>query len=100
MDETHQNTKTLTGRYVYVGNPCTMDPCLPGMAYALQVGDRLYFITTDHRWFSENRGWNGYTPQPEDRVTITGYCGEKKDVYDNSFYTIECLSLTKAKAPK
>lgn len=88
---------TIKGRYSYVGNPCTTEPCLPGMAYAVRVDDKCYYITINDRWFSENRSWNGYSPELDDLVTVTGHLEEKKDVFGKSFYTIEVVSLQPAK---
>jgi len=88
---------TVTGRYSYIGNPCTTKPCLPGMAYAVLANDKYYYITIDGRWLSENRSWSGYTPEPDDLVTITGYVLEKKDVFGKPFRTIEVVSLQPAK---
>ena len=87
----------LAGRYSYIGNPCTTDPCLPGMAYAVLVKDKYYFLTVEDRWFSENRSWEGYMPGPGDPVIITGYLRKKIDVFGKPFNTIEVVSLQPAK---
>ena len=84
---------TIIGRYSYIGNPCTTDPCLPSMAYAVLANTKYYYITIDNRWFSENRSWGGYTPEPGDLVRISGYLGQKKDIFGNPFHTIEVVSL-------
>jgi hypothetical protein len=97
MDNASSGLKTITGRYSYTGNPCITDPCLPGMAYAVLANEKYYYITVNGRWFSENRSWDEYTPQPDDIVTITGYLQEKKDAFGESFHTIEAVSLKKAK---
>jgi hypothetical protein len=96
-DLTHDNPSSITGRYVYIGNPCTTDPCLPGMAYALQVKDKYYYITIDNHWFSEKRSWDEYTPEVNDFVTATGHIKERKDVFNKPFFTIEVISLHLAK---
>ena len=88
---------TITGRYVYIGNPCTTKPCLPGMAYAVQANDKFYYITINNQWFSENRSWGEYTPEVNDLVTVTGYFNEMKDVFDKPFYTMEVVSLQASK---
>lgn len=87
------NASTVTGRYSYIGNPCTTEPCLPGMAYAVLANDKYYYITVDDRWFSDNRSWDGYTPEPGDLVTITGYLQQKSDIFGKVFYTLEAVSL-------
>jgi hypothetical protein len=97
MDKESSGLKTITGRYSHVGNFCTTDPCLPGMAYAVLANEKCYYITVNDRWISENRPWDEYTPQPNDIVTITGYLKEKKDVFGKPFQTIEVVSLKQAK---
>ncbi len=88
---------TLTGQYAFIGNPCTTEPCLPGMAYAVQVAGTDYFITVEDRWFSENRAWEDYSPEVGDWVTVSGTLREKVDVFGKPYYTIEVLSLKPAK---
>lgn len=97
MANASSSLKTITGRYSYIGNPCITDPCLPGMAYAVLVNDKYYYITVNGYWFSKNRSWDEYTPKPNDLVTITGYLQEDKDVFGKPFYTIEVVSLKQAK---
>ncbi len=96
MDNAGSNLQTVTGQYVYVPNPCTTDPCLPGMAYAVLVNGKYCYIMVKGRWFSENRSWGEYTPQPNDMVTITGSLQEKRDVFGKPFSTIEAVSLKPA----
>jgi hypothetical protein len=88
---------TTTGRYTYSGNPCTTDPCLPGMAYAVLVDEKPYYLTANGHFFIENRSWADYTPEPGDLVTVTGYLENKKDVFGKPFCTIEVISLRPAR---
>lgn len=90
-------TKTIIGPYLYIENPSTTKPVLPGMAYAVLADETYYFITIKGHWFSENKSWDNYTPEPGDLIEITGYLHENKDVFGKTFYTIEALSLKKAK---
>jgi hypothetical protein len=92
-----ESLSAITGRYSYIGNPCTTEPCLPGMAYAVVANDKYYYITIEDHWLSENRSWDGYMPELDDLVTVAGYLGEKKDVFGKPFYTIEVVSLQPAK---
>lgn len=89
--------ETLTGRYSFVPSPCTTTPCLPGMAYAIRSGESDYYLTVNGRWFSENRSWNGYTPDVGDNVTATGEVGRQKDVRDQMFLTLEVATLVPAR---
>jgi hypothetical protein len=94
----HNSIRTITGTYGYMGNPCTTEPCLPGMAYIISTIDKYYFITVDGFWLSENRNWDDYTPNLEDLITITGYVYEnKKDAFGKLYNTIETISLVRAK---
>ncbi len=87
--------ETITGRYAYIPNPCTTRPCLPGMAYAVNAKGIDYFLTVAGRWFSENRPWNGYTPEPGDDVEVTGKISTQKDIRGGEFRTIEVASLVR-----
>ena len=89
----NEKIDTLTGRYMITGNPCTTRPCLPGVAYAILVNDEHYFITLNGHWFSENRSWEGYTPEPGNMVTVAGSAEEKIDIYGKPFHTIEAVSV-------
>lgn len=72
-------------------------PCLPGMAYAIHSGESDYYLTVNGRWFSENRGWNGYTPAVGNSVTATGEVRRRKDVREQTFLTIEVVTLVPAR---
>lgn len=87
---------TITGQFTYAGNPCITEPCLPGMIYAVIANGNDYFITVEGSWYSENRKWDEYTPQPGDIVKITGYLNEQIDIRGDLFFTIEAVSLKTA----
>ena len=84
---------TITGKYVLLPNPCMTEPCLPGMAYALQASGREYFLTAAGRWSDRTVAWNGWTPDVGDTVTATGRVARRTDVRGNAFLTIEVESL-------
>ena len=88
---------TITGEYSIVPNPCTTDPCLPGVVYAVLM-DNTYHLTIEGHWLwgGENPSWDGYTPGLGDLVTVTGYVSEEMDIFGNSFYNIEVVSLVPA----
>jgi len=67
------------------------------MAYAVLANGKYYYITIDGHWFSDNRSWNGYTPDPDDLVTVTGSLDEKKDIFGKLFNVIEVVSLQPVK---
>lgn len=87
------NLNTVTGRYSYIANPCTTDPCLPGLAYAVSANDTYYYLTIDGILLFENRSWGRYTPMPDDLVMVTGYLKEERDIFDRPFHIIEIVSL-------
>ncbi len=84
---------TLTGEYSYITNPCITEPCLPGMTFAVLSADTYYYLTVNGLGLAENRSWDGYTPAVGELVTVTGYLQEEKDIFHQSFYTVEVLSL-------
>jgi len=90
---------TITGEYLLVGNPCTTDPCLPGLVYAVLVDDTYYYPTVDGSWLWWNRSWDGFTPEAGDFVTVTGHVDEMVDIFGDSFYNIEVVSLKPASPP-
>lgn len=90
------NRKTISGRYVLAPNPCTTEPCLPGMAYAVESGGRDFFLTVGGRWSAEARRWSGWTPEPGDAVKVTGRVEERTDIRGGAFLTIEVETLVRS----
>lgn len=91
-----QQATTLTGRYVFLPNPCTTSPCLPGMALALESAGRYYFLTAAGRWLDKPAEHWGWAPQYGDRIAVTGRTGEQSDIHGKAFATIEVESLRPA----
>jgi hypothetical protein len=87
---------TITGRYVMVGNPCTTDPCLPGVIYAVGSDGTLYHLTVDGAWLWQPHIWDGYTPETGDLVTVTGYVTEAVDINGGTYLDLEVPSLVPA----
>lgn len=83
----------VIGQYSYIPNPCTTDPCLPGMAFAVLVDGTYYYLTVNGVVISEDRAWDSYTPVMGDRIEVTGRLNEEKDISGQPFYTIEVVSL-------
>ncbi len=92
-------TTVLTGEYLRVGTPCTTDPCLPGLIYAVLVEDSYYYPTVEGAWLWGNRSWDGYTPEIGDIVRVTGCVSEMVDMSGAPFYNIEVISLEPVTAP-
>jgi uncharacterized repeat protein (TIGR01451 family) len=94
---------TITGEYLFVGNPCTTDPCLPGMIYAVLAKDAYYYAfyypTVEGSWLWRNHTWDGYTPEIGDVVRVTGYVSEMVDIFGAPFYSVEVVSLEPVPTP-
>lgn len=90
---------TITGTYLPVGNPCTTDPCLPCIVYAVLADGTYYHLTVGGSWFCESRSWDGYTPEIGDLVTVTGYVSQGVDIFGHPFYNLEVVSLKPALPP-
>jgi hypothetical protein len=93
----NEATTTLTGRYDFVPNPCTTQPCLPGMAYAVESGGRHFFLTQSGRWSDQAKTWQGWTPAVGDSVSVTGRVAERPDIRGDPFFTIEVQGLRPGK---
>ncbi len=90
----NETMTTITGRYVFVPNPCTTEPCLPGMAYAVESGGQGYLLTVADRWSDKPRTWGGWTPLLGDTITVVGRVTHRTDLRGAPFLTIEVESLT------
>lgn len=89
-----EQATTITGKLELVPNPCTTKPCLPGLAHAVIVDDRVpYFLTRDGRLQMQNAV---DLPSPGERVVAVGHVRDQKDVNNNAFKTLEFASLTRA----
>ena len=80
LKNTFLGITTVTGEYLLVGNPCTTDPCLPGLIYAVSA-DTVYYLTVEGTWLWWNRSWDGYTPEVGDWVRVTGYVSQRADIF-------------------
>ena len=90
---TEEATRT-TGKLDLVPNPCTTKPCLPGLAFAVVVDDRVpYFLTREGRLQMQNAVG---LPSPGERVVAVGHVRDQKDVNGNAFKSLEFTSLTRA----
>jgi hypothetical protein len=85
--------QAITGVFTLVPNPCTTRPCLPGMAWAVVVGDTPYFLAKDGKLCRQNDAWDGSAPAPGALVTATGTVKEEYDINHCLFRTLEPTSL-------
>ena len=51
-----------SGRLVLVPNPCTTDPCLPGLAVALEQAGTTLLLARQGRWLTEADTPPGWSP--------------------------------------
>ena len=86
MGSNKKNFDTITGRYLLIENPCTTVPCLPGVAYAVSVNGKYYYFTINGHFFSNNRSWNGYTPEVDEFVMVL-VCWVKKKIFSADLLT-------------
>jgi len=66
---------TVTGEYGMVANPCTTDPCLPGMIYAVVDEDDEILLLLRGQWVwysSDGDVWPGIVPEVGDQVVARG----------------------------
>ena len=95
-----RNVTIITGEYLLVGNPCTTDPCLPCVVYAVRAGGTTYHLTVDGHWLCSSGddppSWDGYAPQIGDRVTVGGQVSEGVDRLGHTYYDIEVAFLKPA----
>jgi hypothetical protein len=80
---------TITGKYVFLPNPCITEPCLPGMAYALESSGRCFFLTRMGRWSDKPLEQEEWTPGLSETVTVVGRVTQRKDIHGAPFFTIE-----------
>lgn len=90
---TDEVSMTITGKYVFLPNPCTTEPCLPGMAYALESSGQCFFLTMAGRWSDKPIERGEWTPELGDTATVVGRVTQRRDVRGEPFLTLEVESL-------
>jgi hypothetical protein len=95
---TGQTAKTINGTLTLLPNPCTTQPCLPGMAFAVLGDDSVqYFLTRDGGFYMLGSGESNNLPEPGEPVVASGDVQEQHDIAGKAFKTIELTSLRKSK---
>jgi hypothetical protein len=92
----NEGTPTVTGRYAFVPNPCTTQPCLPGMAYAIESGGQCFFLTLGGRWSDQAHTWEGWMPSLGDTISVRGSIRQRLDIRGDPYFTIEAESVVPA----
>ncbi|MCX7097259.1 MAG: hypothetical protein NTV43_05060 [Methylococcales bacterium] len=92
-----QPQTTITGKLALLPNPCTSEPCLPGMAYALDAGNKVYFLTRGERWSDRPIVAEGSVLALDARLTVAGHIAQRWDIRGESFLTLEIASMATEK---
>ena len=93
-DSLDNASTTIRGKYLCVGNPCNTDTCLPGMIWAVQHDDTIYYLIHKRYgwvWGCENVSWTfGYKPKEGSTVVVFGQVNEAQDVvWNRPYYNIK-----------
>lgn len=95
-DAPHPPVITARGPLVLAPNPCTTEPCLPGMALAIDVGGELCFVTHQGSWQADT-GALGHPGLTVGQVVVAnGTMKEITDVRGKVFRAIEVNSIKRA----
>ena len=93
-----------TGRLVLVPTPCTTDPCLPGLAVALEQAGTTLLLGRQGRWLTEAETPPGWSPALGPRlgdalgqvVTVTGAVHDRSDRLGAPYRLLEVVALDPA----
>ena len=93
-----------TGRLALVPNPCTTDPCLPGLAVALEQPGTPLLLARQGQWLTEADTPPGWSPALGLRlgdalgrvVTVTGAVSDRSDRLGAPYRLLEVVALSPA----
>lgn len=88
--------ETVTGSLILAPNPCTTEPCLPGLAYAIEADGRHLFVTTDGALRMQGHRWAEADLEPGSRVAAHGIVRARQDIAGRPYLAIEVSSLSPA----
>jgi len=88
--------ETVIGSLILTPNPCTTEPCLPGLAYAIDADGRRLFVTTDGALRMQGHHWAEAEPEPGSRVAAHGIVRARRDIAGRPYLAIEVSSLSPA----
>jgi hypothetical protein len=92
----NEDAETVTGSLILAPNPCTTEPCLPGLAYAIDADGRRVFVTTDGALRMHGHHWVEAELEPGSRVAGRGIVKERRDISGRPYLAIEVSSLAPA----
>ena len=87
------------GPYVLVPNPCTTEPCLPGMAAAIECQGTLYFLAQHGQWLKEGFSLAGWSPAPGDGLCVRGTIHKQRDLHGEPFLLLEVEAMSPVSLP-
>lgn len=96
MVEQNSEPQKIIGQYIFVPNPCTTQPCLPGMAYAIWADDLLYFVKVNDSFLERTHTWDDFTPAVGELLEATGYVRQEQDIAGQPFFTLEIVAVHRA----
>jgi hypothetical protein len=83
---------TVRGRIGLLPNPCTTQPCLPGLALAIEGPAGRHFLTRGRAWVTDP-GALAPDLAPGDEVVVTGVEARRTDVHGQPFRTLDVESV-------
>lgn len=83
----------VEGALVLTPNPCTTQPCLPGMALAVDTGDGPCFLTRKGTWLMDPSTLGPAAVAIGDMVRVTGSVNQAVDVRGEAFRMVEVDSV-------
>ncbi len=87
---------TRVGTLVLVPNPCTTEPCLPGMALALDADGELLVLTQRGGWLPAGVSLPGRAPALGQRLRVRGELRQGRDIHGDPFLQLELEGWTAA----
>jgi len=82
----------------YDGNPCTTDPCLPGIVAVLRQLGETYVISVDGHWVGDTYDWETnfpeFNPLPGQTTMASGRVTYHTDYDGHVYMEIELATLT------
>jgi len=88
-------TNVITGVYTMIPNPATTDPVVPGMVVAVTASNIDYILTINGGWFWDHSefSWEGWTPELNEQISVTGVVSEHQDLQQNTYFEIEISNV-------
>ncbi len=85
-----QSTTQFTGILQQVGNPCTTNPCLPGLVWSLETDTADFILSVDNSWiWEDDLIINGTQYYEGDTIIVMGTDTIKYDIIGNPYYELE-----------